>query len=119
MMDAPGGFPMGTLNETYEVALDALLDRVDVTLAETGERFPYVADPHTGEWSTTDDGNWCAGHWIGLLWLAAEQTADMAEQSRYESAAYEYVDRMLDADELLESMFGVCLTSMPGFAGTT
>lgn len=82
-------------------AFDATMGRVDSILADL-EDFPLLVDSDTGEWETTDDGNWCAGHWIGLLWLAAER-ADGDE--RYEHAARSYLDRMLEADDLLESMF--------------
>jgi unsaturated chondroitin disaccharide hydrolase len=85
-------------------AYDALLARVDAVLADLDD-FPLLVDPDTGEWETTDDGNWCAGHWIGLLWLAAEDADDAAERGRYEAAARSYLDRMLAADDLLDSMF--------------
>ena len=53
-------------------SLDAIVDRVDSTQRDLGtESFPFVADLETGEWETTDAGNWCGGHWIGLLWIAS------------------------------------------------
>lgn len=82
-------------------AFEATMARVDVMLDDL-DNFPLLVDPDTGEWETTEDGNWCAGHWIGLLWLAAEY-ADEGE--RYERVARSYLDRMLAADDLLESMF--------------
>lgn len=74
-------------------ALDALLARVDSTLSQTSEAFPYFADPTTGEWVTTDDGNWCGGHWVGLLWLAATH-ADGDDAARFEKAARAHTERM-------------------------
>lgn len=85
-------------------AYDALLARVKTVETDLKD-FPLLVDAETGEWETTDDGNWCAGHWIGLLWLAAEAADTASERRRYERAARSYLDRMLDADELLDSMF--------------
>jgi len=75
-------------------ALRALLARVDRTLAETADRFPYFADGRTGEWVTTADGNWCGGHWIGLLWLAARHADDAADRERYERVAVDRTETM-------------------------
>lgn len=65
-------------------ALSLLVDRTRSTLeALDDDEFPYVADPETGEWITTADGNWCGGHWIGMCWIAA----DLTGESRFEEAA--------------------------------
>ncbi|MFB6136207.1 MAG: glycoside hydrolase family 88 protein [Halobacteriaceae archaeon] len=80
-------------------ALDAVVERVDATLAETGAAFPYVRDP--GErWETTDDGNWCGGHWVGLLWLAHERTGE----ARFAAAAREHAETLRQSMPR-ESMF--------------
>ncbi|MEU8776949.1 sugar ABC transporter permease [Streptomyces sp. NPDC048606] len=55
-------------------ALGELLDRVAVTRAEVGDRFPLYADPRTGRWVTTGRGSWTGGFWAGLLWLRARRT---------------------------------------------
>jgi len=96
----------GSLLNDYdlEAALDAILDRVSTTLDEMDGVFPFVADPETGEWDTTADGNWCGGHWIGLLWIASDVRS--SNQSTFERAAREYTERMIDAPDLRESMFG-------------
>ena len=44
-----------------------LLDRVATTRAEVGAAWPYHADPETGHWETTEDGDWCGGHWVEAL----------------------------------------------------
>lgn len=53
-------------------ALEDVLDRVDRTLVEVGDRFPLYADG--GTWRTTGRGSWAAGCWVGLLWLRAKVT---------------------------------------------
>jgi unsaturated chondroitin disaccharide hydrolase len=78
---------------TEREALDAMVGRVEATLDALGtEAFPYYADPETGEWTTTADGNWCGGHWIGALWTAFERAGD----ERYAEAARALTDPMLD-----------------------
>lgn len=77
-----------------ERSLEALLDRVDKTLTATEQAFPYFADPETGEWETTPDGNWCGGHWVGLLWIAAEHAEDEANANRYKAAALNHTETL-------------------------
>nr|WSX50655.1 hypothetical protein OG409_17910 [Streptomyces sp. NBC_00974] len=62
-------------------ALAEVLDRVAVTAAEAGERFPLYADPDTGRWTTTGRGSWAGGFWAGLLWLRARHTGDPADRA--------------------------------------
>lgn len=80
-------------SESLESALDAIVNRVYATYEETGTSFPYFADQKTGEWTTTPDGNWCGGHWIGLLWIASEhRDGNTAEELR--QAARDHTERM-------------------------
>ncbi|HWO65132.1 MAG TPA: glucuronyl hydrolase [Umezawaea sp.] len=51
-------------------ALEDVLDRVEKTLVEVGDRFPLHAEG--GTWRTTARGSWAAGCWVGLLWLRAK-----------------------------------------------
>ena len=55
-------------------ALDLLLQRIESTRAEVGDHFPYYADPETGVWVTTANGDWCSGHWIECLRITGELT---------------------------------------------
>ncbi|MFE3767030.1 sugar ABC transporter permease [Streptomyces sp. NPDC059104] len=61
-------------------ALAAVIDRVTVTEAEVGARFPLYADPVDGRWRTTGRGSWTGGFWAGLLWLRARYTGDAAHR---------------------------------------
>ena len=47
--------------------LNDLLARIEATRAALGDAWPYHADPQTGRWETTDDGDWCGGHWVECL----------------------------------------------------
>lgn len=87
-----------------ERALSAQIDRVDKTLTALDGSFPFVADPDTGEWETTEDGDWTAGHWIGLLWLASEHASTSEERNRFARAARVYTRMHLQQGDL-EWMF--------------
>jgi unsaturated chondroitin disaccharide hydrolase len=76
-------------------ALDAILHFVEYTLPRLEDRFPLVGDTETGEWETTADGNWCGGHWVGLLWLASERST--SDGPEYESAAKSLAELVDDA----------------------
>jgi len=50
--------------------------RVDDTAWRVTEGFPNFADPETGEWTTSPQGDWTGGHWVGELWLARRATGE-------------------------------------------
>jgi unsaturated chondroitin disaccharide hydrolase len=77
---------------TWSQAISRMLGRIEDTAARVGERFPHWADADTGEWTTTADGDWTGGHWIGMLWLAATATGE----ARYRSHAASLVERLGD-----------------------
>ena len=52
-------------------ALAQVLDRIDRLAEDQLDGFPHWADPETGVWITTPDGDWTGGAWPGQLWLAA------------------------------------------------
>jgi len=56
--------------------LSRLIDRVLSTRAAVGDQWPYYSDVDTGVWNTTDDGDWCGGHWVECLRIAGELTGD-------------------------------------------
>jgi unsaturated chondroitin disaccharide hydrolase len=67
-----------------------MLARIDDMLGSELPGFPHWADPTTGEWFCTEDGDWTGGAWPGMLWYAAAQTAD----GRYRDAARAWCARM-------------------------
>ncbi len=67
-------------NPRYQEALDLLVGRVGHTETEVGMHWPYHADPKTGKWEVTDDGDWCGGHWVECLRIAAELSGNQALQ---------------------------------------
>ncbi|KUF16675.1 hypothetical protein AT728_12690 [Streptomyces silvensis] len=74
------------------VALDAVLGRVAVGLADVGARFPLSADPDTGTWTTTRRGSWTGGFWAGLLWLRARHTGAAADRAAAEACTVRLAD---------------------------
>lgn len=74
----------------FETAVNGLIRRVDGTLAESSGRFPVYADPESGRWTWAGGGEWCAGFWTGLLWLAAAGSGD----DKYAQAAAQATDRL-------------------------
>src|SRR2546429_382381 len=82
------GDPM--TNDSWSQAIDRMLARVQDTMARVKEGFPHWADPETGQWTATPDGDWTGGYWIGMLWLAATATGD----ARYRAGAEPLAERL-------------------------
>jgi unsaturated chondroitin disaccharide hydrolase len=57
-------------------AIQRMLVRIDDTARRVTEEFPNFADPQTGEWTTSPQGDWTGGHWVGELWLARRVTGE-------------------------------------------
>ena len=55
-----------------DVILDKLCQRVLTTRADVNERWPYLADQNTGQWRSSDPGNWCDGQWVEMLRMAGD-----------------------------------------------
>ena len=75
---------------SWSQAIDRMLARIQDTAAQVTDGFPHWADPETGHWTTTPDGDWTGGYWIGMLWLAAAATGD----ARYRSWAAPLAERL-------------------------
>lgn len=55
------------------------LDLIDIRLLRAdgiSEGFPHYADPQSGEWTLSPNGDWTGGFFVGLLWLSAHRTRD-------------------------------------------
>ena len=89
-------------DERWNGAIERMLTRVQDTASRVKSGFPHWADPETGEWTTTADGDWTGGFWIGMLWLAATATGD----SRYRAWAEPLAERLrarIDAQTVFKS----------------
>lgn len=71
-------------------AIERMLGRMRDTARRVGDRYPHWANPDTGEWTTTADGDWTGGYWVGMHWLAHRATGDAA----YREAAERMVERL-------------------------
>ena len=90
------------MDQRWGDAIERMLTRVRDTAGRVKDRFPHWADPETGDWTTTADGDWTGGFWIGLLWLAATATGD----ARYRRWAEPFVERLrarIDAQTVFKS----------------
>lgn len=86
----------------WNEAIDRMLGRIRETAERVTDGFPHWADPETGQWTTTRDGDWTGGFWVGLLWLAAAATRD----SRYLSWAAPFAERLrtrIEAETVFKS----------------
>ncbi|MET4261441.1 unsaturated chondroitin disaccharide hydrolase [Bradyrhizobium sp. S3.12.5] len=54
---------------SWDEAINLVKERIDGTARQVGEGFPHWADPNTGIWRTTANGDWTGGYWLGMLWL--------------------------------------------------
>lgn len=90
---------MPKFDPRWQAALDGLCERVMQIRSAVGERWPYHCDPETGQWDTTDDGDWCGGHWVECLRIVGELTGDRRLMD--ESAARtERLRRYLERDDM-------------------
>jgi unsaturated chondroitin disaccharide hydrolase len=86
----------------WNEAIDRMLARIQDTQARVRDGFPHWADPETGQWTTTPDGDWTGGCWIGMLWLAATATGD----ARYTTWAAPFAERLrarIDAETVFKA----------------
>lgn len=57
---------------TYNKTLGLLCNRVLAIREVVKDKWPIYADPETGRWHTSDNGEWCDGHWIDMLRMTGE-----------------------------------------------
>jgi unsaturated chondroitin disaccharide hydrolase len=83
-------------------AIDRMLARIRDTAARVSSGYPHWADPESGDWTTTPDGDWTGGYWVGMLWLAATATGE----ARYRRLAAPLAERLrgrVDAQTVFKS----------------
>ncbi|MCA4133771.1 glycoside hydrolase family 88 protein [Arthrobacter sp. M4] len=54
----------------FKNAQARMLSRIAATKESAVNGLPHWADPETGEWTLTPDGDWTGGAYVGELWLA-------------------------------------------------
>ena len=67
-------------------AIGRMQKRMEDTRQRVGSAYPHWADPETGAWTTTADGDWTGGFWAGMHWLASKYTGE--EKYRAQAAAF-------------------------------
>jgi unsaturated chondroitin disaccharide hydrolase len=74
----------------WNEAIDRMLTRIRDTAARVGDGFPHWADPESGAWTVTADGDWTGGFWVAMLWLACRSTGE----KRYRQWARQWMERL-------------------------
>ncbi len=67
--------------------LEIILDKVNKNIVNLRD-FPHITK--NGKWTTTKDGYWTGGFWVGLLWLCYKITKD----KKYKELAYSWAERL-------------------------
>lgn len=93
---------MPNFEPRWQNALDRLCERVVQIRAAVADRWPYHCDPATGEWDTTDDGDWCGGHWVECLRIVGELGGDrrLLDESAERT---EWLRRYLERDDMFRA----------------
>ena len=53
--------------QMWNDAIGRMLERMEDTRRRVGNEYPHWADPETGKWTTTIDGDWTGGYWPGCI----------------------------------------------------
>ena len=92
-------------------AIGRMQKRMEDTRRRVGTAYPHWADPETGAWTTTADGDWTGGFWAGMHWLASKHTGE--EKYRTHAAALaQGLKNRIDVDTVFKSFplyFGAAL----------
>ena len=70
-------------------AISAMRSHVLATSRQVSSGVPHWADPSTGQWTVTPDGDWTGGAWVGQLWLAK-----LLDDSTPEAAPERWLERI-------------------------
>ena len=74
-----------TTQRSRQAAIELLRARVRSTARDVTSGLPHWADRDTGRWTTTPDGDWTGGAWLGMLWIDAFATGDASLLDRARS----------------------------------
>jgi len=66
----------------WNEAISRVRSRIEDSAHRCGERFPHWANPDTGDWTSTVDGDWTGGFFVGMQWLALKVAPDAAMEAR-------------------------------------
>ncbi len=86
----------------WNAAFQRMLVRMEDTTQRVGTCFPHWANTDTGEWVTTEDGDWTGGYWVGMNWIAHCVTLDKRYALRA-AAACERLRPRIHADTVFRS----------------
>lgn len=68
--------------DLWEDGIERMLARVRDTAQRVTTGFPHWADPESGRWTVTADGDWTGGYWVAMLCLAYRDTGDESFRRR-------------------------------------
>jgi hypothetical protein len=80
---------------TWQDGVHRLLRRVDAPGERVTDGFPHYGNPATGRGATSPGGDWTAGFWNGLCWLAALARGE-TQRARYQAAAEATVTALVE-----------------------
>jgi unsaturated chondroitin disaccharide hydrolase len=89
-------------HKPWDDAIDRMLTRIQDTAKRVTSGYPHWAHGETGHWTTTPDGDWTGGFWVGILWIAATATGN----PRYRALAEPLAERLrarIDAETVFKA----------------
>ena len=82
-------------DKPWNDAIDRMLTRIQDTAKRVTSGYPHWAHSETGHWTTTPDGDWTGGFWVGILWIAATATGNPRYRALAEPLAERVEQRLL------------------------
>lgn len=68
--------------DIWNDAIKRVIARIDDTAGRLGDRFPHWGNTDTGEWVSTEDGDWTGGFYVGMHWLSLETEKSAVREKR-------------------------------------
>ncbi|NQE54219.1 hypothetical protein C5S29_11550 [ANME-1 cluster archaeon GoMg3.2] len=87
--------------------LNKAINKVDKNMGL--KEFPYITE--NGKWSTTKDGYWTGGFWIGLLWFSYKTSGD----EKYRNLAYNWLKLLEKRKNDKNMLFDLGFMFFPSF----